>query len=101
MGSVNNEPDAREEDFRNDYMLLGRLESDCKYFLGNGNGHEGHLWAGSVEDQIAKMKELWDKFPDDLKPEWITSEDIEDYERNMRQYAAESMTGNGVQEVAV
>ena len=38
------------------YSLLSRLESDCKYFLGNGNRNERHLWAGSVEKQIAKMR---------------------------------------------
>ena len=41
------------------YMLLGRLISDCKYFLGNGNGYEKDLWAGSVQKQIAKMKEAF------------------------------------------
>lgn len=30
-----------------DYMFLDRMRNDCNYFLGNGNGYEGHLWAGS------------------------------------------------------
>lgn len=66
-----------------DYMLLSRLKSDCDYFLGNGNRYEKHLWAGNVDDQIAKMKELYNKLPE--KPEWLTMEDIENYEKEMKQ----------------
>lgn len=66
-----------------DYMLLSRLKSDCDYFLGNGNRYEKHLWAGNIDDQIAKMKELYNKLPE--KPEWLTMEDIENYEKEMKQ----------------
>jgi len=44
--------------FEQEYHLLSRLQSDCDYFLSNGAGHEKHLWAGNVEEQIAKMHEL-------------------------------------------
>ena len=73
---------------REDYELLSRLEQDCKYFLGNGDGYEGHLWAGSVDKQIAKMRELYDKLEE--KPEWLTSEDIDRYEEEMKNYKAGS-----------
>ena len=65
------------------YSLLSRLESDCKYFLGNGNRNERHLWDGNVEKQIAKMRELYNSFAEDEKPEWLTLEQIDDYERRM------------------
>lgn len=65
------------------YQMLGRLKSDCEYFLGNGNGYEGHLWAGSVEEQIAEMRKRWNEFEDDEKPEWLTMEQINEYEKNM------------------
>lgn len=64
-----------------DYMLLDRLRTDCEYFLGNGNGYEKNLWAGNVEDQIAKMRELYNKVAE--KPEWISMEDIDNYEKEM------------------
>lgn len=64
-----------------DYMLLDRLRMDCDYFLGNGNGYEKNLWAGNVEDQIAKMRELYNKVAE--KPEWISMEDIDNYEKEM------------------
>lgn len=75
--------EIREAKFRYQYMLLSRLQHDCKYFLGYGNRRESVLWAGNVADQIAKMKELWQVFPDDLKPEWCTMQDIEKYEKLM------------------
>ena len=64
-----------------DYRLLGRLKSDCDYFLGAGGRAEKHLWAGNVREQIAKMRELYATLPD--KPEWLTPEDIDRYARRM------------------
>ena len=63
------------------YRLLSRLRSDCDYFLGEGQGAEKHLWAGSVKAQIAKMRELYDSLLE--KPEWLTAEIIDAYERQM------------------
>lgn len=76
-----------------EYMLLDRLKGDCDYFLGvcaeaaaRGDGTiagaERQLWAGSVESQITKMRELFDMVPE--KPEWLTEEDIDRYEAEMR-----------------
>ena len=68
------------------YMLLDRLKQDCEYFLGNGNGNAEHsLWAKDIDEQIAKMKELYNSFTDDQKPEWITMEDIDNYEKKMKE----------------
>lgn len=67
------------------YMLLDRLKTDCEYFLGNGNGSVKHLWAGDIDEQIDKMKELYNSFTDDEKPEWITIEDINNYEKKMKE----------------
>lgn len=63
------------------YRLLSRLRSDCEYFLNEGQHAEKHLWAGSVEKQIAKMRELYQLLPE--KPEWITEQDIDRYEQQM------------------
>ena len=73
--------EANQDEYN--YMLLDRLKQDCEYFLGNGNRSEKHLWAGNVNDQIAKMKELYNKLPE--KPEWLSMEDIENYEKEMKQ----------------
>ncbi len=63
------------------YRLLDRMAMDCNYFLGNGNRHEKFLWAGSVAEQIKAMKELWNSLK--VKPEWLTMEQINDYEKRM------------------
>nr|DAR20331.1 MAG TPA: Large polyvalent protein-associated domain 11 [Caudoviricetes sp.] len=64
-----------------DYMLLDRMRSDCNYFLGNGNGYEGHLWGGSVEVICDEMERIWNSLEE--KPEWLSLEQIEDYRREM------------------
>lgn len=72
------------DDKKYNYMLLSRLKSDCDYFLGHGLRNEKYLWAGSVDRQIAKMRELYNSFADDEKPEWLTAEQIDEYERKMK-----------------
>lgn len=79
MSSIKESDDKK---FR--YSMLGRLKSDCDYFLGNGNRNERHLWAHSIDEQIAKMKELHNSFADDEKPEWLTMDQIDEYERKMK-----------------
>lgn len=69
------------EDLKFQYMMLGRLKSDCDYFLGYGGRSERRLWAGNVKDQIKEMKERWNRL--EVKPEWLTMEQIEEYERQM------------------
>lgn len=64
------------------YMFLSRMQSDCKYFL-DGHEYNKFLWAGNVEDQIKYMKWLYNSFPKNKKPEWISMEEIEDYEKRM------------------
>lgn len=64
------------------YQMLGRLESDCKYFLGNGNVYEKNLWASTVDNQISAMKEIYNKLEE--KPEWLSLEQINNYEKNMK-----------------
>ena len=68
------------------YMMLGRLESDCEYFLNHGKGSVRSLWADTIEEHIAEMKKLWDGLPDDGKPEWLSYDKIEEYEREMLAY---------------
>ena len=72
---------ATLEQGSDDYRLLSRLKADCEYFLGYGGRAEKHLWAGSVREQIAKMRELYDALPE--KPEWLTPEDIDRYAQCM------------------
>lgn len=70
-------------DLRTRYMMLARFKSDCDYFLGNGKGDTNCLWNKDVSGHIANMKALYESFRENEKPDWLTMEDIEAYERKM------------------
>lgn len=63
------------------YQMLDRLRTDCDYYLSNGNRQKKHLWANDEVKQIEYMKELWKSFPEEEKPEWLTYEQICEYEK--------------------
>lgn len=71
------------EDYTHIYQMLGRLQSDCESFLYNKTGSESRLWAGSVEEQITEMKKLYNQLPANGKPEWLSYDDILEYEKKM------------------
>src|SRR5699024_8083077 len=73
--------DGTEQQAQASYKLLGRLKADCEYFLGAGQRNEKHLWAGSVRAQIDKMEALYEALSE--KPEWLTSEMIDNYRERM------------------
>ena len=76
------------DDFK--YQLLGRMKSDCEYFLGAGKRSEKHLWAPTVEEHISIMKKLYNSLSQ--KPEWISIEDIENYEAKMKSSSKTDLT---------
>ena len=76
--------DAKGEYTGNPYMMLSRLQSDCEYFLYHVKGAEKHLHQGTIEKQIAYMKKIWNGLA--KKPEWLSMEQIEDYEKQMNNY---------------
>ena len=65
------------------YMMLGRLQMDCDYFLGYGKRNVRNLWADNVQEHIDEVKRLYNSFNTGKKPEWLTMEEIEDYEMKM------------------
>lgn len=71
----------RDEAFR--YMMLERMRMDCEYYLGYGNRYPNYLWAKNEVEHIAYMKALWNSFPADGKPEWLSYEKILEYEKEM------------------
>ena len=66
------------------YMMLSRLQQDCDYYLGYGNRNEKYLWALNVDDHIKEMKKIYNDFSIDKKPEWLTYDDILEYEDKMK-----------------
>lgn len=80
-----NKPKQPTEEEKFSYQLLDRLRQDCEYYLGYGDRCKKHLWAGDEQEQINKMKELYNSFPNDKKPQWLTYEQILQYEKLMLQ----------------
>lgn len=68
-----------EKPFESDYMLLGRLASDCEYYLGWGGGAVEALYYHDERSHIEEMKKLYEKLP--VKPEWLTLEQLKEYEK--------------------
>jgi len=68
-----------EEAFR--YQMLGRLQTDCEYYLSFRERTPNVLWAKDEKRHIKYMKALYKSFS--VKPEWITMEDIKNYEKLM------------------
>ena len=71
--------DYMATDKKMQFQLLDRMKQDCEYYI-NGHRDANHLWAGSVDEQIKAMRELQKM----LKPEWLSSEDIDRYEEQMK-----------------
>lgn len=63
--------------------LLGRLKADVDYFLGPSHA-EKYLWAGSVDAQIAKLREIDGSIRPEDRPEWFTAKWIDQAEQAMR-----------------
>lgn len=63
--------------------LLGRLKADVDYFLGPSHA-EKYLWAGSVDAQVAKLREIDGSIRPEDRPEWFTAEWIDQAEQAMR-----------------
>lgn len=63
--------------------LLGRLKADVDYFLGPSHA-EKYLWAGGVDAQIAKLREIDGSIRPEDRPEWFTTEWIDQAEQAMR-----------------
>lgn len=63
------------------YMMLGRMQCDCDYFLGYGDRSEKQLWASNAQEHIKIMRALWLSLP--VKPEWLPMERINEYAKEM------------------
>lgn len=89
----------------NPYTLLDRLKSDCDYYLGacldnnvDMEAAQKHLWAGTIEGQIDKMRELYNHL--DEKPEWLSSSTIDQYEKKMLYARDNDSTKNSISTIA-
>lgn len=83
-----------DNSFRHQYMMLSRLQSDCEYFLGHGNGCVKYLYYDTPEEHIKEMKNLWNML--EPKPEWLSMVKIEEYDQRMLGLVANEAEGDVV-----
>ena len=65
------------------YQMLDRMRLDCEYFLGYGNRCTKDLCGKSVEKHIEAMRRTWNELKE--KPVWLSMEQIDEYERKMKE----------------
>ena len=75
--NLSTEEYLKQCDTRMKYMLLGRMQSDCEYYLGYGDRNAKNLWGCNEESHIKYMVLLYNIL--DVKPEWLSKEEIVHY----------------------
>ena len=61
------------------YQMLGRLEADCLYYLGNGG-----RFAGNERKQIKLMRMIYRRLCEiGAAPEWMSEQQINDFAEQM------------------
>lgn len=61
------------------YQMLSRLQSDMDSYIATGTKK---FWAGSFDKQIELMKAIYNSFSEREKPDWISMEQILNYENS-------------------
>ena len=65
------------KNWKHEYMMLGRYQSDMEYYLGYGNRNEKQLYFGNFKEHVEEMIKLWKKLP--VKPEWLRAKQLIQY----------------------
>lgn len=81
--------EKRMKQYQFQYMMLGRLIGDCRAFFGDGRGDESadcryhnecFIWGKDIKVLVSEVKKLWNQIPEDIKPEWMTAEEVAAFE---------------------
>lgn len=84
------ERDIREDNLKFEYMMLGRYADDCAAYFGKHGDPEEDKWdcryhndvtIPDIAGDVKETRRRYEQFPDDLKPEWLTIEQIEKWEK--------------------
>ena len=84
--------ELKMQQFRFEYSMLSRLKNDCEAYVGKSGNEEKdswdcryhnarNTWGTSIKNLIEEMKRIWNKIPEDIKPQWCTAEEIAELER--------------------
>lgn len=78
-----------EEEHRMDYMILGKIHSAVDEFFnrpGSWAYHSEQRLETTIKELVKRMRERWESFPSDHKPQWLTMEDINAYEELLKEW---------------
>lgn len=64
------------------YQFLDRLKGDCLYYI-NTQSLEKYLYFQNVKEHIREMKKIYSSFAPGDRPEWLTIDDILEFEKKM------------------
>lgn len=88
--------EKREKQHQFQYMMLSRLIGDCRAFFGDERGDESadcryknecFIWGKDIKVLVAEVKKLWHQIPEDIKPEWMTWKEVEEFEKKAEAYS--------------
>lgn len=87
------ERDRHLGEYEHTLRMLGRMEFDMHGFFSEGDcryHRPDDLWGNTIGSEIAKMRELYDALPDDIKDaSCMTKQEIDDYARRLQAWADE------------
>ena len=89
------EKERRMRAYQFQYMILSQMSNDAEGYFGKSGDPErdkfdcryrnrNFIWGQDIHVLINGLKEYWNKIPEDLKPEWLTWEQIEEWEEKAK-----------------
>lgn len=69
---------------RYSYMLLGRLQTDCKYYINCNGCSKNNLWS-DIDTILSEMEAILNSFSKDEKPEWLTDQQFTELKNKVRE----------------
>lgn len=73
---------------RYDYMLLSRLQTDCKYYIKCNGCSKNNLWS-DIDTILSEMETILNSFSEDEKPEWLTDHQFIELKNKVREVRQE------------
>ena len=74
-----------------DYMLLSRLQGDCKYYINCNGCSKNNLWS-DIDTILNEMESILKSFQSEDKPEWLTDSEFEELKKKVREVQREYET---------
>lgn len=79
--------EKREELHVFDYMMCSRISQDIRAFLHGGpedcRCKNERMLGQSIRSLMEELKKYWARIPADLKPQWLTQDEIDSWEKEI------------------